>query len=109
GDETTRLFLESWGLVDKILDTKDPVYFMPILDISLDSTYKGIATKMRKKGWAVRTGLELQKLGNALDYANKNKIEFVIIFGEYEKRDNIIKVKNMETGEEKIFPLTDYI
>lgn len=41
------------------------------------------------------------KLDKQLKYANKNNIPFVAIIGPEEAEKNIIKIKNMKTGEQK--------
>ena len=41
------------------------------------------------------------KLGKQLQYANNKKVPFVIIIGPEEAKENIVKVKNMKTGDEK--------
>lgn len=41
------------------------------------------------------------KLDKQLKYADRKKIPFVIIIGPEEKAKNIVKVKNMSTGEQK--------
>jgi len=100
GDETIRLFLESWNLIKKI-ENKNEIYYLPILDESLTLTSQKIANQLRKKGVNVEISLEPQKLGKALDYANKKSIAKVIIFGELERKKGIYKVKDMVSGKEK--------
>ena len=47
-----------------------------------------------------------------MDYANKESIPYVIIIGEDEIKNNVIKLKNMNTGKEvvgKIEEITKHI
>ena len=46
-------------------------------------------------------GLEVTKIGKALEYANKKGISQVIILGEDELAQKIYKVKDMSSGREK--------
>ncbi len=60
-----------------------------------------VATSFRRKGYKVELEMSDKKLGKALDRANKEGIQNVIIIGENEVSNNRIKIKNMITGEER--------
>ena len=45
-----------------------------------------------------------RKLKKSFEFANKEKIPYVIVLGEDEIKDNIIKIKNMQTGIEYKIP-----
>lgn len=47
------------------------------------------------------------KLDKQLKYASKKKIPFVLIIGPEEKEKNLIKIKNMKTGEQKEIKISD--
>ena len=59
-----------------------------------------IATKLRNEGKKVEVYLNNKKLKAKFKYADKLEIPYVIIIGEDEIAKNIVKVKNMKTGEE---------
>jgi len=102
GDETTLLFLKSWNLLDQIKEKiKAEKYYLPILDNNLLFEYQKLAQKLRKDK-NIELGFEEQKINKALEYANKKKIDFVIILGQKELNKNIYKIKNMKTGQEII-------
>jgi histidyl-tRNA synthetase len=42
-----------------------------------------------------------KKLNKQFDYADKKKIPFVCIVGSEEMKNNIFKLKNMQSGEQK--------
>jgi len=100
GDETTRLFLESWNLIDQIAGTRPEKYYLPLLSSSLLPKFNVLAKKLRAQGMNILVGLEEQKLGKALELANKKGISQVIIFGEEEAVKGVYKIKNMTKGEE---------
>ncbi len=101
GDETMKLFLESWGLLKKITeDTSRAVYYLPLLEAGLTKAVWRLAKALRQSGQQVELGLEPQKIGKALDYANKKGLSGVIIFGQEEARKKMYKIKNMATGKE---------
>jgi len=97
GDETTRLFLESWGLLPT---EKDERYYLPLLDSSLLADTQRLATTLRAEGKQVLFAFEPQRPGKALEFANKQGIKNVIIFGSEEKAKGEYKLKDMENGIE---------
>ncbi len=102
GDETTKLFLASWGLIDKIkASVKSEVYYLPLLSADLRLKTIRLAQKLRAEGKVVELGLEEQKLNKAMEYANKSGAAKLVIFAQYEESMKIYKVKDMESGEEK--------
>ncbi|MFA5163435.1 MAG: histidine--tRNA ligase [Patescibacteria group bacterium] len=102
GDETTRLFLDSWGLIPGLKKFAPVRYYLPLLDVSLTLEVKRLAKSLRISGLNIVLGLEEQKLGKALEYANKSGIDKVIIFGGEEKNQSVYKIKDMASGQEEI-------
>lgn len=101
GDESTRLFLESWNLLKNIVRT-DKSYYLPLLSDSLYLDTQKLAQKLRKTGYQIFIGLEEQKLTKALEFANKKNFDYVIILGDSEKEAGIYKIKDMKNGQEEI-------
>ena len=60
-----------------------------------------VATKLRNKGVNTEMYLQNKKLKAKFKYADKLKIPYVIVIGEDEVKQNLITLKNMETGEER--------
>jgi len=103
GDETIRLFLESWKLTDKIAASAPDKYYIPLLNQSLTEATNRLAKALRGQGKNVLVGLEEQKIGKALEFANKKNISQVIILGEEEMARGLYKIKNMQDGSETEF------
>ncbi|RWZ58597.1 histidine--tRNA ligase [Halobacillus fulvus] len=61
-----------------------------------------VASEYRKRGLNVELELGNRKLGKALDKANKEGIRNAVIVGEEEVRKNQVKIKEMESGEERV-------
>jgi histidyl-tRNA synthetase len=101
GDETTRLFLESWGMIDKIVSAQPINYYLPLLDNNLLKETNHLAKTLRVRNLNIISGLEEQKIGKALEFANKKKIAKVIIFGTEEKERGVYKIKDMVNGGEE--------
>jgi histidyl-tRNA synthetase len=101
GDETFKLFLESWGMLEDINTKKGEIYFLPLLDKKFIVINMKLAEDLRREGNIVELGLEETKIGKALEYANKKKIQYVVILGEDELKDRRYKIKDMDSGKEK--------
>lgn len=108
GDETTKLFLESRLLIDSILQkTQIKKLYIPILQDSLQNDVLDLAKNLRKQWRNVITGLETQKMVKAIQYADKQGYNFVVIFWEEEKNKWVYKVKDLKTGKEKDFAISE--
>lgn len=99
GDETTRLFLESWNLVPENLQAEK--YYLPNIDEGSKDDVLQLAQRLRSEGKNVEVGLSTQRVGKALEYADSKNIPYVILYGEREQSDNKYVVKDMKTGEQK--------
>jgi len=105
GDETTRLFLESWGLLGRAQEGLTDRYYLPLLAENLAGGLDRLAKALRGQGKDVLTGLEEQKIGKALEFANKKGIAKVVIYGADEAREGKYKIKDMRSGEENVASL----
>ena len=97
----TRLFykLNELKLVEAKQKSISKVLVIPMLE-NLEMPIK-IATMLRNNGISTEVFLNNKKLKAKMKYADKLKIPYVIVVGEDEEKTGIVKVKNMETGEEK--------
>lgn len=59
-----------------------------------------IVNKLRNLGFKVDMEMENKKIKKSLDYANKEKIPYVIIIGEDEIKNKYLKLKSMSDGNE---------
>ena len=60
-----------------------------------------LATSLRNLGINTEIYLNNKKIKAKMKYADKLEIPYVIVIGDDEIANNTVKVKNMETGEEK--------
>jgi histidyl-tRNA synthetase len=107
GDETTRLFLESWNLLGDKFIKKSEMFYLPLFDGALIADIRKLAGQLRSEGKNVLVGFEVQKINKALEYANKKNISQVVICGSDELAQGHYKIKNMKTGEEKVSSIND--
>lgn len=102
GDETFRLFLEGWNLIEPIRTlTAKAVYYVPLLADELYGDVQAISSSLRAEGKVVETGVEVTAIRKAFEYANKRKLSYVVIYGTDEQGRGIYKLKDLESGDEK--------
>lgn len=68
-----------------------------------------IANILRKNGINTEVYLENKKIKAKFKYADKLSIPYVIIIGEDELQNNVVTLKNMDTGEQETLNLEDAI
>ena len=102
GDETTKLFLESWEMLDKVKEDQPKKYYLPLLANTLRGELNRLAKALRGQGLNILLGWEEQKIGKALEFANKKGLAGVIILGEDEIAQGVYKIKDMTSGQERI-------
>ena len=64
-----------------------------------------IANELRNMGFKVELEMESKKLKKSLDYANKEKIPYIIVIGEDEIKNNYLKIKSMSDSNEYLISL----
>lgn len=106
GDETTKLFLEWRGMLDSIIQqTNNEKLYAPIIDEWLENDIFDLSKTLRSQGKNIVTWLEVQKFWKAIQYADKQWFDAIVILWENEKKDWIYKIKNLKTGEETEYTL----
>lgn len=104
GDETMKIFLEHWGILENLKKEKNVIY-LPLLDEKLFLEIQSLAKNLRMQGKNVLVWLNSKKLVKAIKFAEKNFIEEIIIFWENEKEKGEYILKNLKTGEEKVLKI----
>ena len=96
----------SFGLTSIYEILKDRAQFESISEVELfiipmntEVESLKLANLLRKNGIKVDLEMKSRKLKKSLDFANKEKIPYVIILGEDEVKNGNIKIKKMESGE----------
>ncbi|CAM5796899.1 MULTISPECIES: histidine--tRNA ligase [Brevibacillus] len=79
-----------------------------VIPLGTEAEALGLANLIRKST-SLRVEVELmgRRLKKALDYANKERIPYVLIFGENERAAGTVVVKNMISGEERTIRIKD--
>ena len=97
----TRLFykLNELNLIKTQKKSVSDVIIIPMVeDLSIPIK---LASKLREKGVKTEIYLNNKKLKAKFKYADKLEIPYVIVIGEDEIKENMFKIKNMKTGEER--------
>lgn len=68
-----------------------------------------VANILRKNGICAEVYLEEKKIKAKFKYADKLSIPYVIVIGEDELKNNVVTLKNMETGEQETISLKEVI
>lgn len=76
---------------------KETAYCLPLVN---EARNHGISAEMYP---------DAVKMKKQMSYANAKQIAFVAIAGENEMKENKITLKNMETGEQMLVPISDFM
>lgn len=98
----TRLFYvlqEQKLLSDDLLTAPCDVLVIPMTDDRSASI--AAATKLRNSGLRCQLYTEQRKFKVKMSYANKIGVPFAVLIGEDEISEDVLTVKNMETGEQR--------
>lgn len=68
-----------------------------------------VATRLRSSGICADMNLTERGIAKQMEYANALRIPHVAIIGGIERQANMVKLRNMATGEEKLVTLDDCI
>lgn len=71
-----------------------------MMDESLSSDYRRIATQLRAAGINTEIYLEADKMDKQMKYASKSGIPFALIMGSDEKSKGVVAFKNLNTREQ---------
>ncbi|MDI6915924.1 MAG: His/Gly/Thr/Pro-type tRNA ligase C-terminal domain-containing protein [Desulfitobacteriaceae bacterium] len=66
-----------------------------------------VANKLRAQGISLQLYYEKGKIAKKLSYAHKLSIPWVILLGENEVTENIVTLKNLQTGEQNSLVVSD--
>ena len=104
GLERIMILMEENNLFPKDLDKSINYLFLNFGDEYI-SDYIGLASKLRSKNKVVEIYSKSNSIKKQMIYANKKNVDFVVIFGENEKKSQNILIKNMKTGSQQDIPL----
>jgi histidyl-tRNA synthetase len=98
GDVTLRDFLETHGLLPKMVPSVDVFISLPKEEYR--ATAEKLARELRAQGLKTMSPLEVGGFGVQLKQAAKHGAKHVVLFGESEFAEGKVLVKNLEKGEQ---------
>lgn len=104
----TRLFfvLKEIGFIDDYSFESDKDYLIIPIGDTIEYSLK-VMNYLQKKKYNVSIYFEEDSLKKKMKYANKLGVENVILIGDEEERDNILKIKNMKSGEDIVVRISN--
>jgi histidyl-tRNA synthetase len=83
-------------------DSRADVFVVPL---GTEANALGLANRLRAAGIRVELELSGRRLKKALDYANRERIPLVLIYGENERDAGAVTLRDMRSGEERTVAL----
>lgn len=99
GDETMKLFLQSWDIIPAMSGQEGVIYF-PLLGSELAESVGKLTRQLRNAGLLVEQGLARQSIGAAMKYAGRKGVAKVLLLGSNEMEQGVITVKDLASGEQ---------
>ena len=98
----TRLFfqLKDAGIIESKNNSLLKVLIIPFSNTNMNYAIN-VSDKLRKKDIICDVYYEEKGLKPKLKYANRLKVPYIILIGEDEEKENMVTIKNMETGEQE--------
>lgn len=91
-------------LVERWADIPAELFIIPIGNTL--NTCQTLASELRAKEFKVEVDLMARNIGKNMQYANNKQVPIVLFLGEDEMKKNAVKLRDMKSGEEKMFPLS---
>ena len=98
GIERILYFLEKEGV--NLGEVPHPKLYVGIMGDEVKAKAFEIVTKLRNKGVIVETDYLDRSVKAQMKYANKLGVDYTVIIGQNEMESDLVKLKNMETGDE---------
>ena len=98
GIERILYFLEKEGV--SLGEMPHPMLYVGIMGDEVKAKAFEIVTKLRNKGVIVETDYLDRSVKAQMKYANKLGVDYTVIIGQNEAESGLVKLKNMETGDE---------
>ncbi len=105
GDVTLRNFLETHNIMPTISAPVD--VFVAVENLDYISEVKPVLTELRNNGVSVYESLSSSKLAQQFKQAHKLNSKFVMVVGENEISNKELQLKDLKTGEQKAYSMSD--
>lgn len=106
GDVTLKDFLVTHGLLPDLSKPNTQI-LVTFQDEAARSVALNLAQGLRKNAIKTMTALETIKFKKVFSTAEKKGVAYVMLIGEREMENNTIEIKNLTSGEQRSFAVTD--
>lgn len=107
GFERVMLYMEEKGLLNAVAAA--PGVLVTIFDESMAEDSLRIYKQLIEGGISAEMYFEPAKLEKQLKYADKKGISRVLVFGQEEKEKDVVLLKDMAFGKQKIVPIAELL
>ena len=105
GAERIFIILEELGLFPDNVEKNIEVFFVALDDKSHRAAFSWLY-QLRQKGIRADMYPEPAKMKKQMKYANDRNVPFVAIIGEEERKSQSVSLKNMQSGDQKMLPVS---
>ena len=103
GDMVISILLEKYKLFPVEIEILLAQILVSLFSEDQISASLSLATELRNSGLNVSCYPEIDKIGKQFKFANRMAIDYVIVLGPDEISNNTVTVKDLKTGDQKIF------
>ncbi len=107
GDVIARDLLETYGKLENMKNVSPAQVCICIMNENVLGFAREVGQKLREKNISTVLDFSMKKLGDQIKNADKRHIPYIICIGDEEMSTGTLKVKNLETGEEKLTNIDD--
>ncbi len=105
GDVIARDLMETYGSLKKVEDTYPAQVYICLFNKEVADYGQEVAQALRQKGIKTSLDYSFRKIGDQIKNADKMHIPYVVCIGEDEVKTGNLKLKNLKTGDEKVYTI----
>ena len=108
GIDRIYLVMEELGLFPTDIDTSSKVLFLNFGENEANYCFKYL-NELRENNISSELYPNNDKIKKQMNYANNKGVQFVVMIGEDEMKSGQLTTKNMNTGEQKVMSISEFI
>src|SRR5574343_325751 len=109
GDVISRDLMETYGTLKKSVDNFPADIYLCLMNKDIAYYGQEVAQSLRNRNIKVSLDYSFRKIGDQIKTADKLHIPYIICIGEEEVKSGNLKLKNLSTGEEKIYTVDNLV
>ena len=109
GDVVARDLMETYGALKKAEDSYPAQVYICLFNKEVADYGQEVAQALRQRGIKVSLDYSFRKIGDQIKSADKMHIPYIICIGDDEIKSGNLKLKNLATGEEKMYTIENIV